>query len=78
MEELLQKIIDLLEDYKDSLKEKKKIEKAKSEKHRWTIVYIDDNWDRMRFDKWNITIAAALKDYLKEHRVEQIVNILKD
>ena len=78
MEELLQKIIDLLEDYKTSLKEKKEIEKIKTDKHRWTIVYIDDKWNRVWFDEWDITIADALKNYLKEHRVEQIVNILKD
>ncbi len=78
MEELLQKIIDLLEDYKDNLKERKEIERAKSEKHRWTIVYINDKWYREWFDRWDITIADALKDYLKEHRIDQIVNILKD
>lgn len=70
MEDLLQKIIDLLEDYK------KKINKE--ERHRWTIVYTAENWYSFWYDRFNTTISELLTDFLKEHKISQITNIMRD
>ncbi len=71
----LQKVIDILIDFKKDLEKSKQVERK-----RWTFSYIDrKTWSSFWYDKFNTTFPEILEEYIKDwYHIEDIQKILVD
>lgn len=71
----LQKVIDILIDFKKDLEKSKQVERK-----RWTFSYIDKKtWYSFWYDKFNTTFPEILEEYIKDwYHIEDIQNVLVD